>query len=78
MGPTKNYSKEEEQLLSALRETEYNTAEQVLQGGRGVDRKEANIKDNTEEEWEEVVQIFRENKRKREERRKTFRKKEEV
>ena len=78
MGPTKNYSKEEEQLLSALRETEYNTAEQVLQCGRGVDRKEANIKDNTEEEWEEVVQIFRENKRKREERRKTFRKKEEV
>ena len=69
MGPTKNYSKEEEQLLSALRETEYNTADQ---------RKEANIKDNTEEEWEEVVQIFRENKRKREERRKTFRKKEEV
>ena len=72
MGPTKNYSKEEEQLLSALRETEYNTAEQVLQCGRDVDRKEANIKDNTEEEWEEVVQIFRENKRK------TFRKKEEV
>ena len=58
MGPTKNYSKEEEQLLSALRKTEYNTADQ---------RKEANIKDNTEEEWEEVVQIFRENKRKREE-----------
>ena len=78
MGPAKNYSKEEEQLLSALRETEYNTAEQVLQCGRDVDRKEANIKDNTEEEWEEVVQIFRENKRKREERRKTFRKKEEV
>ena len=39
MGPTKNYSKEEEQLLSALRETEYNTAEQVLQCERGVDIK---------------------------------------
>ena len=50
MGPTKNYGKVEEQLLSALRETEYNTAEQVLQCGRGADRKETNIKDNTEEE----------------------------
>ena len=31
--------------------------------------KERNIKDNTKEEWEKVVQIFRENKRKREEKR---------
>ena len=30
---------------------------------RDTDRKQRNIRNNTEEEWEEVVQIYRENKR---------------
>ena len=34
-----------------------------------------NIKNNTAEKWEEVVQIFRENKRKREKEERKFRKK---
>ena len=39
--------------------------------GRDEDGKQRNvIKYNTEEEWEEIVQMFRGNKRKREERRK--------
>ena len=40
-----------------------------LDCGRDTDRKQRNIRNNTEEEWEEVVQIYRKNKRKREERR---------
>ena len=41
----------------------------MLQCGRDRDRKHRNIKNNNEEEWEEVVQVFRESKRKRDERR---------
>ena len=41
----------------------------MLTCGRDTDRKQRNIRNNAEEEWEEVVQIYRENKRKREERR---------
>ena len=67
----KNYKKEEEQPLCPLCEIEEDTTEHVLKRGRDTDRKQRNIKKkkNAEEEWEEVVQIFRENKRKREERR---------
>ena len=65
----KNYKKEEEQPLCPLCEIEEDTTENVLRCGRDTDRKQRNIKNNTEEEWEEVVQIYRENKRKREERR---------
>ena len=49
----------------------------VLQCRRDEDRKDRNMKDNTEEEWEEVVQIFRKKKKKEKEERK-FRKKEAV
>ena len=45
----------------------------MLRSGRDTDRKKRNIKNNTEEEWEEVVHIYRENKRNREERRESFR-----
>ena len=47
--------------------SELHATEHVLKCGRDTDRKERNIRNNTEEEWEEVLQIFRENKRKREE-----------
>ena len=43
----------------------------MLRCGGDTDRKQKNIRNNTEEEWEEVVQIYRENKRKIEERRET-------
>ena len=52
------------------------TTEHVLNCGKDEDTKRRNIKDNTGEEWDEVVKIFRENKRKREERKRKFRKKE--
>ena len=65
----KNYKKEEEQPLSPLCEIEEDTIEHVLRCERDTYRKKRNIKNNTEEEWEEIVQIYRENKRKREERR---------
>ena len=65
----KNYKKEKEQLLCPLCEKGEDTAEHVLKCGRDTDRKQRNIRNNIEEELEEVVQIFRENKRKREERR---------
>ena len=39
----------------------------VLQCGRGEERKQSNIKPNTEEELKEVVPIYRKSKRKREE-----------
>ena len=42
-----------------LCEIEDDTTEHVLKRGRGTDRKQRTIKNNTEEEWEEVVQIFR-------------------
>ena len=38
--------------------------EHVLKYGRDTDRKQRNIRNNTVEEWEEVVQIFRVNKKK--------------
>ena len=50
-----------------LCEIEDDATEHVLKCGKDTYRKQRNIKNNTEEEWEEVVQIFRENKRKREE-----------
>ena len=65
----KNYKKEEEQPLCPLCEIEEDTREHVLRCGRDTDRNQRNIKNNTEEEWEEVVQICKESKRKREERR---------
>ena len=65
----KNYKKEEEQTLCPLCEVEEDTTEHVLRCGRDTGRKQRNIKNNTEEEREVVVQIYRENKRKREERR---------
>ena len=65
----KNYKSEEEQSLCPLCEIEEDTTEHVLRCGRDTDRKTRNIKNNTEEEWGEVVQIQRENKRKREEKR---------
>ena len=40
------------------------TTEHVLNWGINTDKRQKNIKNNTEEEWEEVVQIFRENKKK--------------
>lgn len=45
------------------------TQQHGLYCGRDEDRNKSktNIKDNMEEEWEELVQIFGENKRKREE-----------
>ena len=55
--------------LCPLCEIEEDTTEHVLRCKRYTDRNPRNIKNNTEEEWEEVVQIYRENKRKREERR---------
>ena len=65
----KNYKKEEEQTLCLLCEIEEDTTEHALRCGRNTDRKQRNIKNNTEEERGVVVQIYRENKRKREERR---------
>ena len=54
-----NFKKEEEQPLCPLCEIEEDATEHVLQCGGDTDRKQKNIKNNTEEEWEEVVQIFR-------------------
>ena len=54
----KNYKKEEEQPLCPLCE---------IDDDIDTDRKHKNIKNNAEEEWEEVVHIFRETKRKKEE-----------
>ena len=60
----KNFKKEEKQLLFPLCETDDDTTDDVLKCGRDRDRKQRNIKNNTEKEWEKVVQIFRENARK--------------
>ena len=64
----KNYKNEEKIILCPLCEIE-DTTEHVLNWGINTDKRQKNIKNNTEEEWEEVVQIFRESKRKREKRR---------
>ena len=64
----KNYKKEEEQPFCPLCELEEYTREHVLKWERDTDRKQRNIKNNTEEEWEEVprvVQIFREKKKRK-------------
>ena len=54
----KNYKKEEEQPLCPLCEIEEDTTEHVLRYGRDTDRKQQrNIKNNTAEEWEKVLQI---------------------
>ena len=65
----KNYKKEEEQSLCPLCEIEEDTTKHLIKCGRATERKQKNIKNNTEEEYEEVVEVYRENKRKREERR---------
>ena len=44
----------------------------MLRCGGDTDRKQRNIRNNTEEEWEEVVQIYRENKRKRRKKRESL------
>ena len=49
--------------------------EHVLKYGRDTDRKQRNIRNNTVEEWEEVVQIFRVNKKKETKEEKKFRNK---
>ena len=49
--------------------------EHVLKCGRDTDRKQRNIRNNTVEEWEEVVQIFRVNKKKETKEEKKFRNK---
>ena len=74
----RNYKKEEEQSLCPLCEIENDTIEHVLKCGRDTDRKQRNIKNNIEGEQEEVVHIFRENKRKREERIKNVQEEEAV
>ena len=55
--------------MRPLCEKEEDTTEHLHKCGRDIDRNQRNIKSNTGEEWEEVVQIFTENKRKRKERR---------
>ena len=47
----------------------------MLKYGRDTDRKQRNIRNNTVEEWEEVVQIFRVNKKKETKEEKKFRNK---
>ena len=67
--------KEEEHPLYAS-ERDDDTTEHVLQYGKDEDGKQRNIKDNTEEEWEEVGQMFREQDREKEklEERRNYRK----
>ena len=65
-GLKKNCRKEEEQPLYPLCETEDGTTEYVLLCGRVGDRKHRNIKDNAEEEQQEVCSdIQREQEKKR-------------
>ena len=61
--------------LCETEDEEDDTTDDVLKCGRGRDRKQRNIKNNTEEKWEKVVQIFRENTRKIENLERKFRKK---
>ena len=61
--------------LCETEDEEDDTKDDVLKCGRGRDRKQRNIKNNTEEKWEKVVQIFRENTRKIENLERKFRKK---
>ena len=78
----KNYKKEEEEVLCPLCEADGDTTEHELKYGRDRDnrkqRKERNIKNNTEEKWEQVVQVFRENKKKENRGERKFIKKEAV
>ena len=63
----KNYhnKKEEKQPLCPSCEVEDDTTEHVLKCRRNTNRKQRNIKNNTEKEWEEVVQIiYRKQKKK--------------
>ena len=72
MGLEKHYWKEEDKInnLSSLCEMEDDTTEHVLQWGwRDEDRKQRNNKNNTDAWRDKIVQIFRENKRKWEEKR---------
>ena len=59
-----SYKKEEEQLLCPLCETEEDGTANVLKCGWDKDQKQRNIKNNTEEEWEDTVLIFKEKERK--------------
>ena len=59
-----SYQKEEEQLLCPLCETEEDGTANVLKCGWDKDQKQRNIKNNTEEEWEDTVLIFKEKERK--------------
>ena len=61
--------------LCETEDEEDDTTDDVLKCRRDRDRKQRNIKNNTEEEWEKVVQIFRENTRKIENLERKFRKK---
>ena len=64
--------------LCETEDEEDDTTDDVLKCRRDRDRKQRNIKNNTEEEWEKVVQIFRENTRKIENLERKFRKKKAV
>ena len=61
----KNHKKEEEQPLCSLCQIEDDTTEHVFGCGGDRDGKQRNIKNNAEEEWEEVVQIFRKKQKKK-------------
>ena len=61
--------------LCETEDEEDDKTDDVLKCRRDRDRKQRNIKNNTEEKWEKVVQIFRENTRKIENLERKFRKK---
>lgn len=74
----KSNIKEEEKELCPSCEKEDDVTEHIPKYGRDREKKTKQHQNNAEEEWEKVVQIYREIKRKRQERRKMFRKKEAV
>ena len=59
VGPEKELEKRGRTIIVPILWTEDDTTEDVLQCERDEDRKQRNIEKNTEEECEEVVQIFR-------------------